>query len=248
MSTMMQSRITKYFYSPKYEEEDTEFVVDPIFDQFSSQIPNIIKSKPLSVTYMHKSVRLVYLPNKDYYGVYAAESISKGSVLVIENSVVDTTPNLITYLEQNPNIASEMYPRKSTISYKEKIINNIWEWYDKGIDPSNMKSYGALFEFLSKINHSCTPNCFVIKEVISNTENNYHGCFVLIATENIPKGKEILLSYGPETGHGHEVFDWQCNCLTDYKDRNKLFYYHGKVAMQSWNLIRKLALKTIYKL
>src|SRR5690606_33806902 len=50
------------------------------------------------------------------------------------------------------------------------------------------KNYDAIFPTISRINHSCIPNC----HFVYNIKNN---CGRIIANKNIKKNEEITISY-----------------------------------------------------
>jgi hypothetical protein len=100
---------------------------------------------------------------------------------------------------------------------------------------------------MSKINHSCEPNVFPVRHDIVNEENkDYQGVFVLVATKFIPAGKELVISYGPETGHEDKHFLKGCSCWTDRRDRNREFNRTVKLANRHWKQAQSYYLSKIY--
>jgi hypothetical protein len=212
-----------------------------VFDQFRSCIPVIQTTFHENVIYRHPNLRVVYQTDKDSYGVYAEDKINIGEIIVFERAIVDTHSNLELYVEQNPDIANQLYPRNSKLTcheIRDKIDYNVWDWYDKKEgDPIELKRCSALFTLLSKFNHSCDPNAFVIREVLNSDIDQYDGYFALMCVRPISAGDEICLTYGIDSGHESTHFNWFCTCWRDEETRRTLFEEAYNRAEESWKKI-----------
>ena len=243
-----QQCITRYFPSLSGKQyPNKSFRPDVLFDQFHSQIPEITDPRYPTVRFARHGIKLVYFPREDHYAVYTNKDISTGTILAIEEATVGRRSDLVLFLEQNPELGRDIYPRGALSTSEEKVSYNLWEWYEEELDTPDMKRLDGLFFFMSKINHSCEPNVFPVRHDVVNEENkDYQGVFVLVATKFIPAGKELVISYGPETGHEDKHFLKGCSCWTDRKDRNREFNRTVKLANRHWKHAQSYYLNKIY--
>jgi hypothetical protein len=60
---------------------------------------------------------------------------------------------------------------------------------DKAVDCLVTVTSACLFQLVSKLNHSCSPNCEVVSKCFKETSVD------LVATKEIPRGGELNISY-----------------------------------------------------
>jgi hypothetical protein len=244
---MLQSRITQYFCSSRYSDE-TAFKIDTISKQFHTDIPVITNPKYGTVRFLRNGVKLVYLPRSDYYSVYTEKEITTGTIIAIEEATVGRKSDLVTFIEEHSDVGDDLYPRTFASTAEDKVNYNRWEWFDEETDNQNpeMKKCDALFFFMSKINHSCEPNVFVVRhDIVNIPDEDYIGVFVLVATKYIPAGKQLFISYGHNTGHENKFY-MECSCWKDCKDRRRLFNQTVKLATRYWNHATSYYLHKLY--
>ena len=139
-------------------------------------------------------------------GMFARRKFKKGDIIFIEESIMlypatndikgQFNPNDIikSYHEMTDDELSEfnkLYSRIDDDIYESKNSNNIIVnrciTNNMGIK-INGKIYGGIFPILSRINHSCKPNCIVLWN-----EKGYYQ--MLQSTKKINKNDEITISY-----------------------------------------------------
>ena len=197
----MQSLITNYFFNYEHKlTNDFEY-------EFSNNTISI--DPPSSIMYLNDSIQLIYIEHSDEYKIYAKKDILDGTLLVIEQGVINKLDYLINYLKEHENIANDLYPRKWNSTFKDKIDHNTWM--------TDTDEHYAMYAYLSKINHSCKPNAFLAGD-FNKTDNMF-----LYSIKNIVKGTEIFISYGSDSGHTHPVFNWKCYCGMDNHSRRSIF-------------------------
>ena len=181
-----------------------------------------ILDTPETIIYKHKSLVSKYSKNNDFFGIFSESDILPGTLLIIEKGYIGEHTYQASILKNNKNLRTHLYPR-NTDSVHDKIKYNAFEWYDNKRDHIELKDTNVIFSVISKINHNCKPNTgcvrFIRDEFIDEYENDMgdpeyyiNGGFILYAIDYIPKGSEIFITYDYNAGHGHECFNWKCNC------------------------------------
>lgn len=211
-----------------------------------------IETYKKKVLYRNDHICVMYDRVKDNFKMVATQFIPKGTLLCIEEAFIGSGPYLISILQHNRELAKELYPRKkeelhtpsSLLQYTtnqliQKINHNAWDWYSEKTDPLSMQSASGLCPYISKCNHSCTPNAFTLKIVnIRNIIDEYTAGFVLYAVNDILEKEEVTISYGDTVGHLFEyysTFSWKCNCNTTVSQRSELLSSHLKRCKRWWN-------------
>ncbi len=243
----LQPCITQYFSSTTGKTYPNFIRPDVLFKQFHREIPEIIEPRYPTLRFVRNGIKLVYLPRQDHYAIYTNTDISTGTILAIEDATVGKRSDLVEFLEEHPELGRDLYPRGALHNAEEKVNYNRWEWYDETLDTPDMKRLDGLFFFMSKINHSCEPNVFPVRHDIIHSENKeYQGVFVLVATSFISAGKELFISYGPETGHEDKHFLDGCSCWNDKTDRKREFNRTVKLANRHWKHAQSYYLEKLF--
>ncbi|AGF85501.1 RNase_H domain-containing protein [Moumouvirus goulette] len=179
----------------------------------------------------------------NYKSVFATRDISFGELLLIEHSYSgsNTDSQLIV---ANNNILFDLYhPRIKKFSEcneterlqqsVEKVSHNCF-----GLNNNKILTFG-----ITKINHSCDPNCSVFIQERYRHSNTEIIFMELFAVRNIKKGSELKISYGPETGHNR---DFECNCGKNVEERKKLFDTVSGISRKLSEINRELIREKIY--
>ena len=168
--------------------------------------------------YIHPEVAVNYDGNSYY--VSAKSGIPKGSVLLIEQGLVETKDCIKSLMMQCQEIypyVAELYPRDinkyTTELIDAKLMYNSWDW-DNG-------KIGVFFQ-MSKFNHSCDPNAFFAQINRLSTQGGLQ-VIVLIAVQDIYPNQEITIQYHTNAGHGCPVFNWKCDCHYTKRERKGIF-------------------------
>ena len=253
------------FYNKKRQREEPIEKEEPIENSFKTlkldtqptEYP--IETYKKKVLYRSDHTCVYYNRVKDEFKMVAREFIPKGTLLCIEEAFIGSGPYLINILQHNPWLTKELYPRTpeeyttptsllryTTSDLLKKINHNGWDWYSEKTDPLSMQSAVGLCPYISKCNHSCTPNAFTLKITnIRNVLDEYTAGFVLYCVEDVKEGEEITISYGDTIGHSpclkdgyvelkKRTFDWECLCGMSLRERGKLLDNHLKRCRQWW--------------
>uniref|UniRef100_A0A6C0HDP8 SET domain-containing protein n=1 Tax=viral metagenome TaxID=1070528 RepID=A0A6C0HDP8_9ZZZZ len=173
--------------------------------------------------FIHPNISFTYDNNQ--ISTIASEPIDKGVLIMLEEGIVGKTKEVIRKMSFNEDLNALLYPRENTDNKsdfefnRQKYNYNAFEWNEKE------KTF-ALFYTISRINHRCNPNSFVV-EVI----NHRKPLFALFTVKDIKQGDEISISYGEDIGHSnHTIFNWKCECELDKIQRLKTFTKNQKLA------------------
>jgi len=201
--------------------------------------------------YRHDNIQVVFNRMKNQFKLVATQFIPKGTLLCIEEAFIGSGAYLLTILKHNTDIAKELYPRDkdefttpstllqyTTTNLLHKINHNAWDWYSEKTDPLSMQSTYGLCPYISKCNHSCTPNAFTLRITnMRNIPDEYTGGFVLYAVEDVREKEEITISYGDTVGHlieSSSVFMWECNCGLSFSERCERLDTHLEMCRRWW--------------
>lgn len=205
---------------------------------------------PQTVVYKHNKITTKYNETTDSYSIIATEDIDEGEILMIEEGIIGPERDIVNILKQPKyqQIAQELYPRKRNVSsylprgkdkwIMDKVLHNHWDWYEPG-DNKQMKGWSGLFPYISRFNHSCSPTATIARFLHKkNNKKENTGYFVVFASGDLFKDDEIYLSYGDDIGHGHVIFNWNCNCGLYYKERKH--YFENNIKRAEHYLIQKV--------
>lgn len=164
----------------------------------------------------------------DYYSLKATNDIKSPDLLLIEHVFTDTISVCATAIKENEYLYNILHPRIRTWKEsldrddaKQKLRSNCFV----SKNDTERVSFGNM---LSKINHSCQPNCVAFlcgNTVINEFTVKY---FAVYSIRNIAKDEEITVSYGNQRGH-HNKDDFQCQCNKTASERECV-----------WNIIDKI--------
>ncbi|XP_040576521.1 uncharacterized protein [Lepeophtheirus salmonis] len=181
---------------------------------------------------MNLTYEIYSIPGKGGKGIRAACMIRAGEVILREKPLLKVSNDIF---EGPVDVIDERLTKQlDRMSSKDREIffnlidsrNNPEDVSILGIFFTNCMSYtddsAALFPIMARVNHSCSPNAdFITRDHID--------CQDLVATEDIPPGKEINVSYLPSLAQGTDIkkirqhylkywyhFDCTCNiCVMD---------------------------------
>ena len=158
----------------------------------------------------------------NYKSVIALNDISVGDLLLIEHAMVTDLAKLFAIVAYNEYLFDQYHPRISKWAETEdrselaktKVLHNSFNY--------NMQP--LMTDFIAKCNHSCDPNCAISP---NRTVFIFGECVAVFmevyAVKNIPRGTEITISYGPDTGHhqSNDEYkrDFACNCDVQRNER-----------------------------
>jgi len=165
--------------------------------------------------FIHPHISFNYNEKTKQISTTAINPIDNGTLILLEEGIVGTTKQVIRQMSKEEELNNLLYPRENNSDLdiiRKKYNHNAFEWDEK------QKTYG-LFYTISRINHNCDPNVFVVE-----VTNLGKPLFAVFSIKDIKKGDEIMLSYGDDVGHSnHTIFNWKCDCgLTDI-ERKKTF-------------------------
>jgi hypothetical protein len=142
----------------------------------------------------------------DFRSVYAGRNITKGHLLMVEQVLEGTTPQLISALQADESLFNQLYPRTTP-----------WKVFDVGglqIEASTNKlkcncfrgdrdDYHLIGRFTSMFNHSNDPNAAT---VCYNFKFENEACAKFLCTwaiKDITKGDSIDIHYTMTVGGPH---------------------------------------------
>lgn len=156
-----------------------------------------------------------------YIYIMAKENISFGEIIMVEH--VLTAPTNVCHLIINYNeyLFDSYHPRtvkfkdatadERHLMTKEKICHNCF-----GVGENLL----ILSHQITKLNHSCTPNCVVFIRHHYKGDDTRIVFMELYCIRDIKEGSEVMISYGPETSHKR---DFECGCGKELVERTKMF-------------------------
>lgn len=157
--------------------------------------------------------------NNNYKSVVATRNIKTGELLLIEHACATQLATLFAIVAHNEYIFDQYHPRitkwrdekNRDKMAQEKVQHNSF----------NFNNLPLMTDFIAKCNHYCDPNCAISPSRTLSFAGEYIAVFMeVFAVKDIIAGQEIMISYGPETGHQR---DFTCNCKYDLSERTKLY-------------------------
>lgn len=252
-SSLLHSFYTKNKKRDREQEDDSIDILQNRLKQIKIDTHPFIypvETYKKKLLYRNDNIQILYDRVKDSFSMVATKLIPKGTLLCIEEAFIGSGPYLIGVLQYNPNLAKELYPRKkeefttpasllhyTTSELLQKINHNSWEWYSEKTDPLSMQSSSGLCPFISKCNHSCTPNAFTLKITNIRSIEEYTAGFVLYAVQDIEEKQEITISYGDTVGHlieSNSIFGWSCMCGLRMSQRCELLSSYLRLCKTWW--------------
>lgn len=171
----------------------------------------------MAIVYKHPA--LVVCTENNYKSVKIVEDVEFGELLLVEHSYAGSVMLCQAILENNEYLFDMYHPRtdkyvESTDKHKQtkdKISHNCF----------GLKNGDKLITFIvTKLNHSCDPNCSIFIQENYNMENTYIIFVELYAIRSIKGGTELTINYGPITAHER---DFECKCGKELEERQKIF-------------------------
>ena len=168
---------------------------------------------------------LVIKPTKSKgMGLFSKMKIPSGKVVFQETGVFGTNTDI--------DFAAVLLSTDVKLSYNERVLHDLLSLkspfenvkdldYQKAtaMARSNYFDIGrdkrVLFQFASRINHSCNPN--MVRTHSSSSQNKH--TITLTSTREIKAGDELLIRYSPEAGHKDCSF-FTCDCNLNADIRN----------------------------
>lgn len=178
----------------------------------------------MAIVYQNPSMEIREKDN--YKFVVAANDIKFGELLLVEHVYASSASNCHSIIENNEFLFNMYHPRLTNFAEtenkfphaKEKLVHNCF-----GLaNDDKLITYA-----ITKMNHSCDPNCAVYIQEKYNIGNTNTIFMELYAVRPIKSGTELTICYGPETAHNR---DFECNCGKDLPQRKKIFDVVSSVA------------------
>lgn len=165
----------------------------------------------------------------DYKSVCTKNDIYFGEIVLIEHVFTNKINVCSTIIEHNKYLFDQYYPRchqsdnMTEIVQNKRLANNFT--YDDNMN--------TLTDFITKFNHSCTPNCMTIMKSDYKMENTNITFLEIYAVRNIPPDTELTISYGPKSAHER---DFECTCGKTLQEREKICNIYDNIGK---SLIKK---------
>ena len=151
-------------------------------------------------------------------GIFAAKDIAKGECLVREKHILHGYVQY-TQLHDHLKLQIQNLPthQQSAVMLlhwphrpQQPLVSRFWA---NAFDlPNSVLPQGGVFLYASKFNNACVPNAFWIW-------NDRLEQLTVYATADIPKDKEIFISYAsPDTSYGervdvfNKIYGFKCAC------------------------------------
>ena len=137
-----------------------------------------------------------------YHKVRALEDIKEGEILLMEQLAAhQTAGKVIAYVKNNKELFKSLYPRTKEYSYEDvkeqemKILAK--EKVERNVFAVNTKdgAYYAIGLYISKFNHSDTPNTDNIIHTITSKDNKQLTLASVKTNKGIKKGEELFIDY-----------------------------------------------------
>jgi len=156
-------------------------------------------------------------------GLFALKPFAAGSLIVVEKPVLSVASDADTHaLERDmardgspfkslrPEVQAAVMNLRDAHGGAVKTLTGIWE--TNGIPYGADGQTGGLFLLLSRLNHSCAPNCArAWSETMQREE--------LVALRDVAAGEEltsayfdVLASRAQRRAHAAEAFGFDCHC------------------------------------
>ena len=155
-----------------------------------------------------------------YGSLKATENINAGTLMVVEHALSEETRICLMLIRYHGDFYDFYAPRD------EDKMNSGIPSYSKAESKLSANCFGvggdilALTKTITRINHSCDPNCGVNMKIYFDRDYDFETIFMeLYALKDIIKGGELTISYGPATCHKR---GFEC-CSRSKSDREKNF-------------------------
>ena len=171
----------------------------------------------MAIIYQHPA--LIVHSENNYKSVRIEEDIAFGDLLLVEHAYASPTHICQAIIQHNEYLFNMYHPRITNFEEsvnrsddaKEKLSNNCF----------GMENGDKLITFMvTKLNHSCDPNCAVYIQEKYKMDNTNIVFMELFAIRFLKKGTEITINYGPATAHNR---DFECKCGKNFEERQKMF-------------------------
>jgi len=171
---------------------------------------------------IYQNPAIIVCDENNFKSVKSARDITFGELLLVEHVYTSVPKSCVEVIANNEYLFNMYHPR--IVSYNESMeptekisaaINKV-DHNRFGMD----KDKNIITLMITKMNHSCDPNCAVYVQEKYNMENTDIVFMELYAIRNIPTGTEITINYGPNTSHNR---DFECDCGKDLDNREKIF-------------------------
>ncbi|AFX92359.1 putative set domain-containing protein [Megavirus courdo11] len=179
----------------------------------------------IQVIYQHPNIEESDINN--YKSIIATKNINFGELIILEHAYTASNAHAQIVVSNNETLYDLYHPRVKNFqdstnderleSASEKVSHNCF-----GLNGSKILTYG-----ITKLNHSCNPNCSVYIQEKYNFNNTNIVFMELYAVRNISQGTELTISYGPETAHKR---DFECKCGKDLDERKQIFNTISKIS------------------
>jgi hypothetical protein len=198
------------------------------------------------VVYKNDKISISYDTKKDYYSITANENLKKGTFILLEHVLTSkNSEDLMFEISQDQNLMKTLYPRgmPDASSMEEALLREKAYRENKSNEknPVDMFSFLAshffesklhynFFKFndgrsttavlgnaISKFNHNCKPNCFILPfDMFIDTE--YYGIWSL---KDIDKGDELTINYSnsnsvSDHNESKKLHNFSCSCSDDF--------------------------------
>lgn len=185
-------------------------VIDSIFDEYTADV--------------YRSPAIVIQDENNFKSIKAVEDIKSGELLLIEHAYSNIPGACKLIIQYNEYLFDQYHPRttkfKDTVDMDKTVVAEmVGEKFAHNCFGLDEKKY-TITSTITKINHSCDPNCAVQINEKYNTEDTETVFMEMFAVRNISKGTELTISYGPVTSHER---DFVCDCGKTLEVRTKYF-------------------------
>ena len=173
----------------------------------------------IKTIYVHPS--FTSCDDKGYKFIKTSDDIELGELLLIEHVYASNFDTCRYIIENNTYLFNMYHPRikqYSEISKEDKFehVKNKLSHNCFGYENDQK----IMTDSITKINHSCDPNCAVHVQEKYNLNNTNVIFMELFTIRAIKKNAEITICYGPETAHNR---DFECKCGKELPERKKRY-------------------------
>ena len=175
---------------------------------------------------IYKSDSIDINSDNGIYKIIAKHDIKYGEMLLIELVFVGDINTCVLLIRENEFMYNQLYPRltkwNETNDREDASIK-----FEKNSFTKNSDKF-VIASDLSKINHSCDPNCITFycsKLVVNGLDMRY---LALYSIKNISHGEEIKIMYGDTHGHREEYDNIQ-KIIIEYEktyESRKIMMHH----------------------
>jgi|SRR5271154_2589415 len=175
---------------------------------------------------VYKNPKISICDENNYKSIRTTDDVKLGELLIIEHTFTNDPHICVSIIAHNEYLFNIYHPRTTKwadTSHEERIkmAHDKYTHNCFGFDKQNI-----ITDIITKINHSCTPTCFVYINNYYTIQTTATVFIELYAIQDISKDTEITISYGPDTGHKR---DFVCNCGKSLEERTKRFEIGYKI-------------------